>query len=264
MELFRLEREQNRRLWDELTPVHFEHPDYHVAGFLDGKSQFSGLVKSELGDIKNKKLLHLMCHFGLDALSLARMGAEVTGVDFSGESIKFARRLAAISGLQAQFHESDVYDFPLQCQDKFDIVFSSLGVLTWLPDLILWAEIISYYLKPDGFFYLAEIHPLCAIFNEKLEMANPYFHREEPMVYSGEKDYCDPDYIPENKSYEWRWSVADVVTALCLAGLKIEFLHEFPFALYRQFDRLEERDGYWWPPHKENIIPLTFSIRARK
>ena len=264
MERFREFREQNRKLWDEITPIHYEHPDYKVTEFLDGKSTLYDLLISELGDIKGKEILHMMCHFGLDTLSLARLDADVTGVDFSETSIKYARRLTELSNLKAKFVESDIYDIHDQCDDLFDIVFSSIGILCWLPDLNLWAKNIETFLKPGGFFYFAEDHPIALTFSEELEEGDTYFHKDEPSVYSGNIDYCDPDYKCTNKSYEWAWTVGDVVSALCNAGLKIEYLHEFPYGLYKRFKNMENRNGKWWIPGKENIVPLTFTLKAVK
>ncbi|MBD3170763.1 MAG: methyltransferase domain-containing protein [candidate division Zixibacteria bacterium] len=263
MDKYRGYREENRRVWDEITPVHYENPGYRVAEFLDGDLIINKAILDEVGEVRNKKLLHMMCHFGLDTLTFARLGAEVTGVDFSEKSIRLARSLAEKTQLAATFIESDIYDMHLQLEEEFDIVFSSLGVLVWLNDLDGWAQQIASHLKGGGFFYLFEFHPIIIMFSDDSE-DEPYFHEDEPMIYDDAKDYCDTSYRIENRPHEWAWTVGDVITALCDSGLRIEFVHEFPYALDKCVDNTVERDGKWWLPGKEKKIPLSFSVKAVK
>ena len=189
----------NRLLWDELTAVHERSVFYDVEGFLAGASSLTWPELDELGpDVAGKRLLHLQCHFGLDTLSWARLGATVTGVDFSGQAIALARRLAAESGLAATFVESDLYDVPAVLDGRFDIVFTSWGVLCWLPDLTRWARLIADYLVPDGIFHIAEFHPflfaLVDDFEEPLVGHDSYFPKAEAHAYEmdGGSSYADP------------------------------------------------------------------------
>jgi SAM-dependent methyltransferase len=264
MDNFRKYREQNRRLWDEITPLHYEHPDYKVAEFLGGENIIYDLMLEEIGDVRGKDMLHLMCHFGLEPLSLARMGANVTGIDFSQEAIRYARSLAESAKLDARFIESDIYDSPLQCDALFDIVYSTIGVLCWLNDLDAWAGIIARFLKPGGFFYLLEDHPIALMVSDDWEEGDIYFHKEEPVEWPGSADYSDPSYKRKNSAFEWSWSIGDVISAVAGAGLRIDFYHEFPFALHKSRTDFEERDGKWWLPGKEDLIPLTFSLKATR
>lgn len=145
---------------------------YNVDEFKKGKITLKDIELAELGDVKNKSLLHLQCHFGLDTLSWARLGAEVTGVDFSEEAIEYAKRLSQELDIPARFICSNIYDTIELITDKFDIVFTSYGVLCWLPDLVEWAEIISHFLRCGGIFYIVEFHPVNNIFdNEKIQKA---------------------------------------------------------------------------------------------
>jgi 2-polyprenyl-3-methyl-5-hydroxy-6-metoxy-1,4-benzoquinol methylase len=161
-------REANRRNWDERTAVHPESDHYDVEGFLDGDTSLYPLEREEIGDAvdEDTELLHLQCHFGLDTLSWAREGATAVGVDFSPESVELARELAAEAGLadRAEFVEADVLELDLD--REFDVVFTSYGVLFWLPDLDAWTETVASHLRPGGIFYLAEIHPFGSVFED--------------------------------------------------------------------------------------------------
>jgi len=260
--------EQNRRLWNELTPYHERSEFYDVAGFKAGRCTLDATELEEVGDVKGKSLLHLMCHFGLDTLSWARLGARATGVDFSDESIKTAQRLSEETGIKADFICTDIYALPEVLKGEFDIVFTSCGVLCWLPDLPRWAEIIAHFLKPGGFFYINDGHPFSHVFTDskestELEVYYSYFHNPEPMKFKFEGDYADPDAVVKNPSYEWNHSMGDIINSLIQAGLRIEFLHEFPVLFFKWFPFMKQRpDGMW---HLEgDKIPLTFSLKATK
>src|SRR2546422_9122572 len=173
----------NRRHWDELVPLHMQTRFYDVDSFRAGASSLHALEIEEVGGVGGKSLLHLQCHFGLDTLSWARRGATVTGVDFSPAAIEAARGLALETGLDAQFVETDLYSLPDNLQGQFDIVYTSYGVVFWLPDVRRWAEVAARFVKPGGFFYIAEFHPFCAVFhnegvNSDLEIRYPYFEGE--------------------------------------------------------------------------------------
>lgn len=266
----------NKALWDELTAIHERSAFYDVEGFLDGASSLTRPELDELGpEVAGKRLLHLQCHFGLDTLSFARLGATVTGADFSGRAITVARRLAAESGLPATFVESDLYELPAVLDGRFDIVFTSWGVLCWLSDLTRWARLIADYLAPGGIFYIAEFHPfLFALTDESEEPrlgADSYFHNAEPHAWhnEGSGSYAAPDArVAAPVQYEWDHPLGDIVSALTAAGLTIEYLHEFP--------RLEARQRLDWPcivpgedgsfglPNLPDALPLSFSLRARR
>ncbi|RDE11490.1 MAG: SAM-dependent methyltransferase, partial [Candidatus Thorarchaeota archaeon] len=171
--------EANQKLWDELARLHFDSKTYKTKEFLEGSIVLHPIELQELGEVKGKTLLHLQCQFGLDTLSWARKGATVTGVDFSGASIQLARRLSRQTRLKAKFIQSNIYDLPNALHEEFDIVFTSYGVLCWLPDLRKWAEIISRFLKSKGVFYIAEFHPLMWVFDwdspDGFRMKRSYF-----------------------------------------------------------------------------------------
>ncbi len=261
--------EANRAWWNEKVSLHAESGFYDVKGFKAGKLTLMDLEREELGDVAGKSLLHLQCHFGLDTLSWARLGAQVTGVDFSPEAIALACSLREEVGVEANFVCSDIHELPGLLSGRFDIVFTSYGVLCWLSDLARWAEVIAHYLEPHGTFYIAEIHPFASVFYdrcdaEKLEVHYPYFHDTEPMRFENQGSYASGGAAgTRHVTYEWAHSLGDVVNALISAGLQIEFLHEFPYACYRMFPFLEPDGGGWWRLNaKHGCIPMTFSLKA--
>ncbi|MBN1176109.1 MAG: class I SAM-dependent methyltransferase [Dehalococcoidales bacterium] len=259
---------QNKKSWNEMTPLHEKSAFYDVAGFKAGKSMMlMPFELEELGDVAGKSLLHLQCHFGMDTLTWGRRGANVTGVDFSDEAIKTAKKLSCETGIKADFICSDIYALPEKLSGKFDIIYTSGGVLCWLPDLTKWAQIISHFLKPGGFFYIMEGHPFMNVFDnsttaKQLNITQSYFHKPEPTKWEPEGDYADPTVVTP-ATYEWTHSLGDVINGLIQAGLKIEFLHEYPMIFYKVFPFMKKgKDGFW---HLEDDkIPLTFSIKAYK
>ncbi len=272
----------NRALWDELTAIHERSAFYDVGGFLAGASSLSALELDELGpEVTGKRLLHLQCHFGLDTLSWARLGATVTGVDFSGRAIALARRLATECGLPATFVESDLYELPARLalaarlDERFDVVYTSWGVLCWLPDLARWARLIADCLAPGGIFYMAEFHPfLFALADDSEEprvSRDAYFHRAEPHAWAndGKGSYADPDArIEAPVDYEWDHPLGEIVTALIEAGLTIEYLHEFRRLGSRQtldWPCIGQRpDGSFALRRLRDEYPLSFSLRATR
>ena len=138
----------NRANWNERTRVHAGSDFYDVAGFKDGRITLNEFERAGVGDVRGKSFLHLQCHFGLDTLSWARLGANATGVDISDDAIGLARKLNDEVGLDAKFVRSDIYDLPQVLDGEFDIVYTAMGVLAWLPDLAAWAEVVARYLKP--------------------------------------------------------------------------------------------------------------------
>jgi SAM-dependent methyltransferase len=260
--------EANRKLWDELTPIHARSESYDVEGFKRGKCALSPIELEEVGSVSGKSLLHLQCHFGMGTLSWARLGARAVGVDFSKEAVALARSLSRETGIGADFVCADVYELPNFLRERFDIVFTSAGVLCWLPDLKRWAEIISHYLKPGGFFYIFEGHPFSCIFNDsagvdELEITESYFSSPGPKYWEPEGNYAGPNAEVTHGSYEWTHSLGSIVNALIGAGLKLEYLHEFPVLIFHSHHFMEQDQDGWWRLRGDKV-PLTFSIKASK
>lgn len=259
----------NQHLWDEWTAEHENSPFYDVEGFKAGKERLKSIELEEVGDVHGRTLLHLQCHFGLDTLAWARHGAAVTGVDLSTASIDLARSLSQELNIPASFICSDVLSLPDHLQGQFDIVFTSYGILHWLRDLQRWARVIEHFLKPGGFFYIVEDHPFMRVFSSDPELGikpdNPYFFTEEPYRAETAGSYAS-DFQGKTRSYYmWDHSLGEVINSLIGAGLRIEFLHEFPVALRAKFPiMVPGDDGYWRFPPEYSMIPLLFSLKAGK
>jgi SAM-dependent methyltransferase len=266
----------NRRLWDSWTAIHTTGAFYDVQRFRDDPEdvRIQPWEREEVGDVAGKSLLHLQCHFGLDTLSWARLGAsEVTGVDFSEPAVAFAKELAAAVGLaeRSRFIESNIYELPGPLEgETFDVVYTSRGVTGWLPDLEPWARIVSGFVKPGGIFYIHEGHPvLWALDDERplgeIRLAYDYWGGET-LSFPVEGSYADPTaQVDADVEHGWNHSLGEIVTLLATNGLRIEFLDEkrelgwpAPF--------LEDKgDGrYGWPGGMAGSLPLMYSLRARK
>ena len=263
--------EANHRHWDEAVPVHVASSMYDVANFGKGRGRLKPVELDEMGDVRGRSLLHLQCHFGLDTLSWAMEGAQVTGVDFSEPAIDAARKLAEEHGIDARFVVSDVYDLPDHLDGNFDIVFTSYGALNWLPDLERWAKVGAHFVKPGGTFYVVEFHPVSMIFDDApngtdLKVRYPYFPEFGPIRSEDDGTYADLDVKFENKvTYDFPHPTSEVVMALIDARLQIEFFHEFPFGNWKHLSCMEHIDRYTCRLTKNHgSVPLLYSIKATK
>nr|WP_238358079.1 class I SAM-dependent methyltransferase [Cohnella zeiphila] len=255
--------------WNDRTAVHAKSAFYGMDDFLAGKNSLSELELSEVGDVSGRSLLHLQCHFGMDSLSWARLGARVTGVDFSDRAIGLAESLNERLGLGARFLCSDLYNAREALQGElFDIVYTSYGVLCWLPDLTRWAELIGASLKPGGTFYMAEMHPITFMYEAadgRLALGDSYFDKEAHCYQSATTYTGDGEELAHPVSYQWQHTLGEIVSALAGAGLTLEFLHEFPFAVYHQFPGLMVQDDRGrWRMKDGDRMPLLFSVKATK
>jgi SAM-dependent methyltransferase len=269
-------REANRALWNAWTRVNLQSDFYDVEGFAAGRGRdLDPIARAGPGDVRGKSLLHLQCHFGMDTIRWARHGAVVTGVDFAEEAVAAARVLAARVGSAATFVHCDLYDLPANLEGRFDIVFTSHGVLGWLPDLDRWAAVIAHFLAPDGIFYIVEVHPILQIFDDHraepdLRLLYPYFHGPEPVREEIAGCYSAPDAPFTSVQHVWLHTLSDVIGALLRAGLRIEAFQEYPFLGWPFFPWMERgADGWWRLPDDPRLpagrgsLPLMFSLRAR-
>ena len=248
-------------------------PTYDLDGFLAGHQKIQQRDIDEMGDVRGKTLLHLQCHFGLDTLSWARLGARVTGLDFSAPAIDTARDLAQRLGIDARFVLSDLYDAPAALDQQFDIVCTGIGALNWLPNIRGWAHVVAGFLKPGGRFYLIEMHPVLWSLDEErtdgqLVVRHPYFEREAPLRWDDAKDYADPQARLRNSvTYEWNHGLGEIITALIDAGLVIEWLHEHQTIDWQALPWLVPAPGpgeWRLPDDAIDHVPLMYSIRAHK
>jgi len=257
--------DENKRLWNQRTAVHKDSSFYDVTSFLQGKSSLNEIELRELGDIKGKKILHLQCHFGMDSLSLSRMGADVIGVDLSDAAIEEARKLNSKLSLKTKFVCCNVYDLKDHLAGEFDIVYTSYGVIGWLPDLNLWADIISHFIKPGGFFYMAEFHPVVWMLDEDFKEVKYYYHNQETIVMDAQGTYTDRYADIRGKEYSWNHSIAEVLNALLSKKLQLEFFNEYSYSPYPCFRNIiQGNDGNWRVKGFEDKIPMVYSLKASK
>ena len=259
--------ETNKDTWNKKVAIHAKSEFYDVAGFLNGKSSLNIYELEELGDVKGKSLLHLQCHFGQDTLSWSRLGAKCTGIDLSSEGIVEGKKLNKQLGLDAEFIESNLYDVPEKVSGEFDIVFTSYGVVGWLPDLKTWGEIIASKLKKGGVFYMIEFHPIVWMYDfleTPPKLTYPYL-KGEAIYEEYEGTYTNSDANITSKEYGWNHGLGEVVTSLINAGLEIEFLHEFEKSPYDSFPEMDKTDdGMYVLKEEQRMIPLLYSIKATK
>ena len=254
--------EMNREVWNEIVELHYHHPDYKLKEFLNGWNSLKQIEKDALGDVKGKSLLHLMCQFGMDTLSWARLGAEVTGVDISDKSIEFAEKLKQQADISdASFVRSDVYDLKGKINQQFDIIFQSHGTHCWIGDLDKWAAVIAHYLKPGGMFFMVDGHPVADLFlwGDQFD----YFHKG-PYKEANWPDYCDREYIVKGESVEWMHKLSDFVNVMHATGLKVEALNEYNKSYYDVKGNWVREGDYWHPPEGPTRYPLMFSMKAVK
>jgi SAM-dependent methyltransferase len=259
--------EVNKARWNELVDIHARTKEYDLEGFLAGNNSLHQLELDLLGDVGGKSLLHLQCHFGLDTMSWARLGAKVTGVDFSETAIELAQAIARRVDVEADFICCNIYDLPKVHEGSYDIVYTSYGVLCWLHDMEGWARVIANYLKPGGVFLLIESHPLMWIFDDEadeLRVKYHYWHTEEPLSWELDGTYADENAkLTNRKSYEWQHTLSDILNSLINAGLLIEEIGEYPHLVWQYLPMAEKMgdQGYRIPG---DPLPQTWSVKAVK
>jgi ubiquinone/menaquinone biosynthesis C-methylase UbiE len=252
---------RNQQAWDAQTAVHFSSGFYDVESFKAGRNSLRPFEQAALGEVRGKSLLHLMCHFGQDTLAWARLGAHVTGVDFSAESIATATALAADLGIEARFLQANVYELPGELDGAFDFVVMTYGTLMWLPDLDGWARAAARCLKSGGTLFVADFHPIAVLFDDELALSRSYFRtgaaeREVKQTYAGEMDR-------PHVQTTWPWTVAKLVTALGRAGLQVTHLDELPVDLRQRHPAMQQdENGFWRLPG--DPIPLLLACQAVK
>lgn len=264
--------QENRELWDAWTRARESAAFDDLAAFRAGESSLSAAERMLIGDVRGLRVLHLQCHFGLNSLSLARQGAIVTGVDFSTASIELARQLASEVGIQARFEVSDIYRLPAVLDDRFDLVYSSRGVLCWLPDINGWAHVVADALVPGGRLHLFDSHPIAQIFDEDRDLSDPqvrypYFGDPEgDPVPIHAFDGSEADENGTDVAYQWTHPLGDIVSALADAGFRIVTLREHQFSFWQAFPGLlrDPDDPRIWRPDDavSASIPFTFSVDA--
>ena len=274
----------NRANWDARVPVHVASRGYNREGFLRGEKTLCPVELAEVGHVGGKSLLHLQCHFGMDTLNWARLGATVTGLDFSEPAIEAARELARDSGLPGRFVHANVYDALDAIDEQFDIVYTGIGALCWLPDVREWARVAAALVKPGGFLYVYEGHPvLWSLDDERsdqeLVVGYPYFETSEPNEWDTGETYVDGPPLSHTRTYEWNHGLGEIVTAILDAGLRLDFLHEHREVPWRALPWMEPATGaepgvpgaeydsrtlWQLPAEQRDRVPLMYSLKATR
>ncbi|OEK09042.1 methyltransferase type 12 [Flavivirga aquatica] len=255
----------NKATWNDKVKIHAESDMYNLIGFKKGKSSLMSYELDALGNVEGKSLLHLQCHFGQDTLSWSRMGAKCTGVDLSDEGIKLAKELNLELECDARFVCCNVLDTSKHVKEMFDIVFTSYGVIGWLPDLKPWGKMIAERLKVGGVFFMAEFHPIVWMFDYLSDKPIiKYGYMQDDVIYEEyEGTYANQNSKMISKEYGWNHGLGEVVSALTEAGLHIEYLTEHDESPYDVLPNLIETDLGMFVT-KDKLYPLIFTLKATK
>jgi SAM-dependent methyltransferase len=257
--------EVNKATWNEKVNIHAKSKMYDLDAFKQGKSSLMAYEVRALGNVKGKSLLHLQCHFGQDTLSWSRLGAQCVGVDISEEGIALAKQLNVELNLNADFVCCNVLDTSKHIDKTFDIVFTSYGVIGWLPDLKPWGQMIAERLKHGGTFYMVEFHPIVWMFDYKEgQPIMKYGYMQDEVIYEEyEGTYADTNSKMISKEYGWNHGLSAVINALTEAGLHIEYLNEHNESPYNVLPNLVTTEAGMFTT-KDNLYPLIFEVKARK
>jgi SAM-dependent methyltransferase len=269
-------RELNRANWDDRVPVHLASPDYRVQRFIDDPEYLSEVVRFDLpllGEVTGLRGVHLQCHIGTDTMSLARLGASMTGLDFSGRAVEAARELAGAARADVTFVQSDVYAAAdVLGSGGFDLVYTGVGALTWLPDIRRWARVVAALLRPGGRLFIRDGHPMLWSLedgrdDDLLVVRYQYFETAEPLVIDEPGTYVTTDAVIEHGlTHEWNHGIGEIVTALLEAGLTLTGLAEHDSVPWEALPGqmvLDER-GEWRLAANPARLAGSFTIQARK
>ena len=272
-------QEVNRANWDDRVPVHVASPDYRVERYVTQPDFLSDVVRFDLpllGDVTGLRGVHLQCHIGTDTISLARLGASMTGLDFSGPAVEAAAKLAARTGADATFVRSDVYAAPdVLGTDEFDLVYTGIGALPWLPDIRRWAKVVAALLRPGGRLFVRDGHPVLLALKVRdglLTLEYPYFEQPEPMVWDDDRTYVQTDArMQHTVMHQWNHGIGETVTALLEAGMRITGLAEHDSVPWNALPGLMEpvtpghmAGSEWRLADNPRRLPHTFTLQAVK
>jgi ubiquinone/menaquinone biosynthesis C-methylase UbiE len=257
--------EINKQSWNNRVEAHLKSKFYNLEEFIKGNSSLNEIELQLLGNINGQSILHLQCHFGQDTISLARLGANVTGIDLSDKAIEAAKLLAKKMSVETHFICCNIYDLEIFLDKQFDIVFTSYGTIGWLPDLDQWAKIISTFLKPKGKFVLVEFHPVVWMFDDNFEKIAYNYFNNGPIEETESGTYADRNAPIEQEYIMWNHGMAEVLNSLLKNDLEIKSLNEFDYSPYNFFkETIEFEPKKYRIKHFENRIPMVYSLVATK
>jgi SAM-dependent methyltransferase len=267
-------RTVNRANWDERAPAHAASADYAVERLIADPAYVSDVVAFDrplLGDLTGQRGVHLQCHIGTDTLSLTRLGARMTGLDFSAASLAEARKLAERAGADLDYVQSDVYGAPeVLGRGGFDLVYTGVGALCWLPDIARWARVVADLLRPGGRLFIREGHPMLWSLadprpDKLLTVEYPYFERAEPTVWNEGGTYVETDTVfTANTTHEWNHGLGETVTALLDAGLHLTGLVEHHTVPWEALPGLmtQVAPNEWQLTDRPERLPHTYTLQA--
>ena len=265
----------NQAMWDERAPVHAASPDYRLDRFAADPAFLSDVVRFDqprLGDVSGLRGVHLQCHIGTDTVSLTRLGAVMSGLDFSGPAVEVARNVAERAGADIDFQQADVYEaVEVFGAERFDLVFTGIGALCWLPDIARWGQVVGRLLRPGGRLFLREGHPvLWSLADPRpdglLVIQTPYFEQPEPTVWDEDGTYVSTDHQFRNTvSHDWSHGLAEVLTSVLDAGLVVTELTEHDTVPWNaRPGEMVEIDGEWRMRDRPERFPCSYTLQARK
>ena len=258
-------KELNKISWNQCTPSHVTSEFYDNQSFIEGRNSLNSIELDLLGDLKGKSVLHLQCHFGQDTISLTRLGAEAVGIDLSDKAIESAQQLAEQTNSNAQFICSDVYELPQHLNQQFDVVYTSYGVIGWLPDMDKWAAVIAQFLKPGGKFVFVEFHPVVWMFDEDFSKVGYNYFNDGPIEEVWEGSYAAREATYSHKIVTWNHSMSEVIGSLLKQGLQLNNLQEFDYSPYNCFNKtIEIAPNQFRIEHLDNKIPMVYALTASK
>jgi ubiquinone/menaquinone biosynthesis C-methylase UbiE len=257
--------EINKKLWNNKTQVHLNSDFYDNDNFIKGKSSLNSIELDLLGNIEGKSILHLQCHFGQDTISMAKLGAKVTGIDLSNKAIEAANDLTEKMNVEASFICCDIYDLPNHLDQTFDIVYTSYGTIGWLPDLDKWANIVSRFLKPEGQFVFVEFHPVVWMFDDDFSHIKYNYFNTGPIVELEEGTYADKEADISDEFVAWNHDLGEVMSSLINQGLVIKDFKEYNYSPYNCFNGTTEVEpGKFVIQKMDSKLPMVYSIVANK
>ncbi len=254
----------NKKMWNDRVDVHTQSAMYDLPAFIAGKTSLNDIELELLGDIRGKNILHLQCHFGMDTLSLARMGAKATGIDFSEKAIEKARELNEQLGLDAEFICADVMKLDELSLGLFDMIFSSYGTIGWLPELKTWGKNIQNLLKPGGKFIFVEFHPFIWMYDDAFSTLKYSYFNLEPIIEESIGTYADKKAELQHTCVGWNHPLTDVLGSLLNEEMQLTDFKEYEYSPYNIFPDAVLTPGGFMIRNMENKLPLVYSLVVKK